>query len=189
MKINICQIKELESLIREGIMSQSHALEGKKKYVKKVQEWLGTLYQENNEDIPFWVYKITIPRILIANDICIEDENKFYDESLGTCLQQLEQLRTEFYLRRHLEDSMEQAQTAQKNLEVTQESLKCAQASLQISQSNLRYAILGILLSVLTSVFTINCCTNTVKLEEQQYQTIKSKLKQDGIVSKSTINQ
>lgn len=189
MIINDKSIAELNKLFSEGVSCKSSALEGKKNYVKKVQEWFGTLYQENDEDVPFWVYKITIPKLLVANDIRIEDENKFYDESLGTCLQQLEQLRTEFYLRKHLEDSMEQAQIAQKNLEVTQESLKCAQASLQISQRSLRYAILGILLSVLIPVFTINCCSNTVKLEEQQYQTLKSKVKQDSIVHKSTINQ
>lgn len=50
------QIKALETLINEGFFCQSHALEGKKQYLKKAQEWLGNRYRESKIEVPAWVY-------------------------------------------------------------------------------------------------------------------------------------
>ena len=66
MKSNESQIKELESLINEGIMSQSHALEGKKNFLKKVQEWMGNNCKENKEDVPDWVYTLQTEVVKMA---------------------------------------------------------------------------------------------------------------------------
>ena len=179
MNIGENQLAELNKLFSEGIACKSSALEGKKDYVKKVQEWVRDLYQKNDEEVPFWLYKITIPKVIVANENRTQDENIFYDDSLGMCLQQLEQIRSEFFLRKHLKESIEQTKTAQKNLEITQKSLRMSICAL----------IASISVPILISIVTVNFCTSTVKLEEQQYKTIKAGVQQDSTTFKSTIKQ
>ena len=105
MKSNESQIKELESLINEGIMSQSHALEGKKNFLKKVQEWMGNHCKENKEDVPDWVYTLQTEVVKVNNETQSNTRDEFVSKQLVYCLQLLQDIRTVYYAQKQLEES------------------------------------------------------------------------------------
>lgn len=108
MNINVCQFKELESLINEGIISQSHALEGKKNFLKKVQEWMGNKCKENKEDVPDWVYTLQTEVVKVNNETQSNTRDEFVSMQLVYCLQLLQDIRTDYYAQRQLEESRHQ---------------------------------------------------------------------------------
>ena len=108
MKSNESQIKELESLINEGIMSQSHALEGKKNFLKKVQEWMGNNCKENKEDVPDWVYTLQTEVVKVNNETQSNTRDEFVSKQLVYCLQLLQDIRTVYYAEKQLEESRRQ---------------------------------------------------------------------------------
>jgi hypothetical protein len=170
MTIKEHQVQKLEEYINEGISCQKSALEGKKQYLYQVQEWLINVCKENKESEPYWIWAMSVPQILLGVEIQVEDNEKFYSNALSICLQQLNDLYDNYYRQRELEEIRTQTVTAIKNLEHTQQSLKHTQTSLRISIIGL---IISILAPIIISIVTINCCTSTIKVEEQQYEQIK----------------
>lgn len=108
MNINNSQIKTLEALISEGFFSQSHAFEGKKQYLKKVQEWLGTTCKESKVEVPAWVYTLNTETVKIKDDTNSETSKKFVDKQIVCCLQLLQDMRTVFYTQEQLRESKKQ---------------------------------------------------------------------------------
>lgn len=108
MHIKTNQIKTLEALISEGFFCQSHALEGKKKYLQKVQEWLGNAYKENKTDIPVWVYTLLTEKVEIGNNTHHEVSSDFIDNQIVYSLQFLQDIRTLYYTQKQLEESHKQ---------------------------------------------------------------------------------
>ena len=82
MTIQEYQIIKLEALINEGFLCQSHALEGKKKYLKKVQEWLGTTCKENKAEVPVWVYTLNIEPVNVQDDTYSKQSSEFIDKQI-----------------------------------------------------------------------------------------------------------
>lgn len=110
MKNKESQIRELESLINEGIMTQSHALEGKKNFLKKVQEWIGNNCKENKEDIPYWVYTLQTEVVKVNNETQSSTRDEFLSKQLVYCLQLLQDMRTVYYTQKQLEESQHQTE-------------------------------------------------------------------------------
>ena len=104
------QIKELESLINEGIMSQNLALEGKKYYLKKVQEWMGNNCKENNEEVPDWIYALQTEVVKINNETQSNTKDEFVSKQLVYCLQLLKDIRSVYYAQKQLEESRHQTE-------------------------------------------------------------------------------
>ena len=154
----------LESFISEGVSCQKVALEGKRQYLHRVQEWLISVCKDNNESEPYWIWTMAIPKIYLGTEIQVENEEKFYSYALAICLQQLNDFRNNYYRQKELEESKTRTKVAI-------ESLKYTQKSLRISIIGL---IASIIVPIIVSIFTINCCTSTIKVEEQQYQQIKT---------------
>lgn len=108
MHINENQIKVLEVLISEGFICQSHALEGKKNYLKKVQEWLGTTCKENKEEVPVWFYTLNIETVNVQDDTLTSQSREFIDKQIVYCLQFLQDVRTVYYTQEQLRESQKQ---------------------------------------------------------------------------------
>lgn len=108
MSIKENQIIELKNLIDEGIMSQSYALEGKKSFLKKVQEWMGNTCKENKEDVPIWVYTLQTEVVKVNNETQSNTRDEFVSKQLVYCLQLLQDLRTVYYAQEQLEESRRQ---------------------------------------------------------------------------------
>lgn len=168
MEIREDQIQGIKELIKEGLACQSFAIEGKKKYIEKVQQWLGEICNENKESIPLWVWFLSIPKIYIrSGENYIENGEQFYNERINLCIQQLEDLRLSYYLR--------------KELEYNREQIKYTRKSLRISIYGL---IASIIVPTLISIITTTCCTSSVKLDNSQYQDLKSILINDSLTYK-----
>ncbi len=108
MNINNSQIKTLEALISEGFFSQSHAFEGKKQYLKKVQEWLGTTCKENKAEVPVWVYTLNIEPENVQDDKYSKQSSEYIDKQIVYCLQLLQDIRTLYYTQEQLRESQKQ---------------------------------------------------------------------------------
>lgn len=108
MNIKENQIIKLKNLIDEGIMSQSYALEGKKSFLKKVQEWMGNTCKENKEDVPIWVYTLQTEVVKVNNETQSNTRDEFVSKQLVYCLQLLQDLRTVYYAQEQLEESRRQ---------------------------------------------------------------------------------
>lgn len=108
MNTNVSKIKELENLINEGIMSQSHAPEGKKNFLKKVQEYIGHICDENEEDVPIWVYTLQTEVVKVNDETQSNIRNEFVSKQLVYCLQLLQDIRTVYYAQKQLEESHNQ---------------------------------------------------------------------------------
>ena len=89
-------------------MSQSHALEGKKNFLKKVQEWMGNNCKENKEDVPDWVYTLQTEVVKVNNETQSNTRDEFVSKQLVYCLQLLQDLRTVYYAQEQLEESRRQ---------------------------------------------------------------------------------
>lgn len=175
MEIRENQIQKINELINEGLVCQSFAIEGKKKYIEKVQQWLGEVCNENKESVPFWVWLISVPKIHIrSGEDYVENGEQFYSDRLKLCMQQLEDLRLNYYQRLELEYNREQAKNAQNSLKYTQKSLRISIYGL----------IISIIVPILISIITITCCTSSVKLDNSQYQDLKSILINDSLIYK-----
>lgn len=79
------QIKALETLINEGFFCQSHALEGKKQYLKKAQEWLGNRYRESKIEVPAWVYTLNSETANLKGDTHSNTSKEFVDKQIVYC--------------------------------------------------------------------------------------------------------
>ena len=108
MYIKDYQIKALEALISEGFLCQSHALEGKKKYLQKVQEWLGKTCKENNTEVPVWVYTLNTEIVDVKDDMHSNQSYEFVDKQIVYCLQFLQDIRTVYYTKKQLSESQKQ---------------------------------------------------------------------------------
>lgn len=108
MHIKESQIKDLETLINEGIFCQSHALEGKKKYLLKVQEWLGTICKQNKAEVPVWIYTLNTETVNLSDDMYSDISKEFVDKQIVYCLQLLQDMRTVFYTQEQLKESQKQ---------------------------------------------------------------------------------
>ena len=102
------QIKALEALINEGFFCQSHALEGKKRYLMKVQEWLGNRYKESKIEVPAWVYTLNSEIVNLKDDTHSNTNREFVDKQIVYCLQLLQDMRTLFYTQEQLKESQKQ---------------------------------------------------------------------------------
>ena len=102
------QIKALEALINEGFFCQSHALEGKKQYLKKAQEWLGNRYRESKIEVPAWVYTLNSATVNLKDDTHSNTSKDFVNDQIVCCLQLLQDMRTLFYTQEQLKESQKQ---------------------------------------------------------------------------------
>lgn len=102
------QVVKLESFINEGFLTKSYALEGRKKYLKQVQIWLGTTYDNNKEDIPDWVYTLLTKKVEVGNSTPPEVCSDFIDKQIACCLQLLQDMRTLYYTQKQLKESHKQ---------------------------------------------------------------------------------
>lgn len=156
MSIKENQVKELQNLIQEGISCQTAALQGKKAYLKKVQDWIGQCCLDNKENVPDWVYVMTVPTINI-NSSSSDINPSYYDKKLASVIQLLQELLEKYHIQEKLEESKTQ---------------------ICYMRLSLLLALLGIIASVLVPIFV----TNTIKIEEKQYQEIKTVFeKQDSL--------
>lgn len=163
MTIKENQLQTLEDYISEGLSCQKASLEGKKHYLNRVQEWLSNVCKDNKESEPDWLWTIHVAKIYLGTDIRQENDDKFYSYALAICLQQLNGFRDNFYRQKELEKSRLQTKTAMESLKYTQKSLRLSIFGL----------IASILVPIFVSIFSINCCTNTIRVDEQQFQQIK----------------
>ena len=163
MTINDKQRQQLEEFINEGISSQSSALNGQKRYIEKLQEWLGGVCKENQEEIPFWVYKINIPKVYIGTEIRFEDERNFYSEAISLSLQELRSLQSKYEM--------------QKRIDSDQKQIKYMRCSLVFS-------LIAIIVAVFIPFIMAKCCTSTTKLEDRQFQELKMMLSSIDIEKK-----
>ena len=153
MTIDDKHIQQIEELINEGISCQTSALEGKKYFIKKLQDWLGNICKERQEEIPFWVYKLSIPKIYVGREIRSEDEEKFYSESISLSLQELRRVQSNYEMHKRIDSDQRQ--------------IKYMRHSLLLS-------IIAIIIATFIPLFTAICCTTTTKLEEGQFQELKT---------------
>lgn len=156
MTINDKQRLQLEELINEGISCQSSALEGKKKYIKMLQEWLCGVCKENQEEIPFWVYKLNLPKVYIGTEVRVEDERTFYSEAISLSLQELRSLQSNYEMQKRIFSD----------------------------QKQIKYMRLSLIISIITIMVTVlaKCCTTTIKLEEEQFKEFITKISTVHIV-------
>lgn len=89
-------------------MSQSHALEGKKNFLKKVYEWVSNNCKENKETVPDWVYTLQTEVVKINNETDSNTRDVFVSKQLVYCLQLLQDMRTVYYAQKQLEESQHQ---------------------------------------------------------------------------------
>lgn len=164
MTIKENQLKTLEEYISEGIVCQKAALEGKRKYINRVQEWLGKVCKENKESEPDWLWIMPVAKYYLGPEIIVENGDKFYSYALAICLQQLNNFRENFYRQKELEEGRMQTKAAL-------ESLKYVQKSLRISIFGL---IAAIFVPIMVSIVTINGCTSTIKIEGEQFEQLKT---------------
>ena len=94
MTIKENQLQALEEYIREGIACQKAALEGKKRYINRVQVWLSNVCKENNESEPNWLWTMAVAKIYLGTEVRVENDDKFYSYTLAICLQQLNDYST-----------------------------------------------------------------------------------------------
>lgn len=107
MRLNEKQLNILSSLISEGINTQKNTTEAKKKYLDKVKKVLISMFNEVNVEIPYWVEFLDVPVIYIG-----EGDNQiapsFPDHYVIQTVQLLKDIRTEYYLEHHLQESHKQ---------------------------------------------------------------------------------
>ena len=164
MTIQEDQLQALEEYIREGIACQKAALEGKKRYINRVQVWLSNVCKENNESEPNWLWTMAVAKIYLGTEVRVENDDKFYSYTLAICLQQLNDFRENFYRQKELEEGRLQTKTAIESLKYTQKSLRISIVGL----------IAAIIVPILVSIVTINCCTSTIKIEGDQFQQLRT---------------
>lgn len=171
MTITDEQIEKLESLILEGIATLSSLQQSKRNYIDKAKDIIKELCNENGEVIPDWI-DLAIPPIYVGDEDRTEQAaNDYYPNLLPHFLNILRELQSQYYsrmqldeVRKQTEESSKQTKEAQKQTAETQKANKWAKWALVIS---------GIAVVVSIVAVCISTCTQTVKVDETQYQEIK----------------
>ena len=162
MSIKENQVKELQNLIQEGISCKTAAMQGKKAYLNKVQNWIGQCCLNNKENVPDWVYLMTEPIVKI-NSSSSDTTPSNYDKELASVILLLQDLLEKYHIQKKLKES---------------------KAQICYMRLSLLLALLGIIASVFIPIFI----TNTIKIEEKQYQEIKTVFeKQDSLTIMSPL--
>jgi len=185
MIINDASINTIEDLIYEGIVYKNRATEGKKIFINKVLETLSKIYDENKLEIPNWI-NILSNKLVIGSEIEEAQDNKSYHNDLyDYCLRLLEDLRSNYHLQMQLEESKKKTREAEKQTHEAQKQTKEAERSNNTAHWALLISMFAVVVSIFASVLSMR--THVVRVDDTQYDEIKSLLSQDSIVPHTII--
>ncbi len=171
MTISENQIDILESLILEGEIKLKSLPKVKQDFIVKVKNTLGDFCKENEESFPAWL-EITIPPTYIGNDeLTQEAKTSYHPELLSHILNMLCELKSQYYMRMQLKESVRQT------YEATQQTQEAKYQTQEAHEANRKTCIALAISSfaVVVSIFAVclSTCTRTIKIEDAQYNEIK----------------
>lgn len=152
MTITDKQQKQLAELINEGIYCQSSTINAKKDYIDKLQDWLGSICKDNNEEVPFWVDMLKVHRFVLGPENEVESDEQLYSRSVSYSIQELNTLQSQFFL--------------QKKIDYDKKQICYLRLSLIIS-------ILSVIAVSYVPVYVAKCCTSTIKIDNDQFNRIE----------------
>lgn len=153
MTITDKQQKQLVELINEGVYCQSSTLNAKKVYIDRLQDWIGSICKENNEEIPLWVDMLKVHWIVLGLENEVESDEQLYSRSVSYSIQELNTLQSQFFL--------------QKKIDYDNKQICYLRLSLIIS-------LLSVVAVSCVPIYVAKCCTNTIKIDNDQFNRIEN---------------
>lgn len=172
MEIKDSQIKSIETLIEKGYTVQSSAIAGKKRYLTEIQDVLYSICNENNEDIPIWVFLLQTAPVKTGSSETNDEINLFIDNQIVYCHNLLEDLRSIYYIQKNLKISQEQSNEMKKQTRLSKKAYNISKFAIAVS-----------IVSVVIALFaTYQTTKNTkISLDEKQYNSLYQILSKDSL--------
>ncbi len=170
MIIDENQIDELNTYLNKSVIMQSSSIEGKKKFLNELEEWLGALYLENKKSVPSWVMTLTTEPVKVGKD-ALHIHTSFIDFQLTLCIQLLTDIRANYYLQKQLDESKKQTHEVKKQTRLSKRAFCISICAVVVSI---------VAVAVSTWATYISTRPQTIILDSVQYEKMYNILSSDS---------